>query len=120
MLIFYRLTLLSTLQNKCLIKYNKLIFTYRFLQNVLINFYPQVCKKLSARKFLDSLDNQAVKAATLLCLTELYQSLGPLSVPLLPPFIAWMLELMSDTSIVKVKVNFYIVRQQIIPILIYL
>jgi len=61
---------------------------------------------LSARKFLDSLDNQAVKAATLLCLTELYQSLGPLSVPLLPPFIAWMLELMSDTSIVKVNLKF--------------
>ena len=63
----------------------------------------QACKKLSDIKFLNSLENQACKAATLLCLTELCLSLGPLSVPLLPPFIKWMLELMSDpAAIVKV------------------
>jgi hypothetical protein len=50
------------------------------------------------------LDNLAVKASTMLCLTELFQLLGPMSVPLLPPFIHWMLDLMADpTSILKVS-----------------
>lgn len=63
--------------------------------SLMVQNLKTLCSKLATKDFLNSLDVGAVIAATLLCLTELFNILGPHAVVHVKPFIVWVLALMS-------------------------
>ena len=58
-------------------------------------FKTTVCQTMSRKSFLRSLDGDSIAAAAMLCLTEVFASIGPHAVAFLPPFVAWLLDKIS-------------------------
>jgi hypothetical protein len=64
-----------------------------------IQFKTDACQEMSSKSFLRGLDaNATVVAAAMLCLTEIFQSIGPHAVASLPPFVNWLLAKISADS----------------------
>lgn len=61
----------------------------------------KVASILSKASFFKTLPSANVKASTLLCLSEIFMSIGPLAVAHLMPFVVWILELMRDVETIQ-------------------
>ncbi|TRY68333.1 hypothetical protein TCAL_03802 [Tigriopus californicus] len=63
----------------------------------------KVASILSKASFFKTLPSANVKASTLLCLSEIFMSIGPLAVAHLMPFVVWILELMADVETIQMN-----------------
>ena len=63
--------------------------------------FKAACVGLSKKSFLKELDNASVMAAALLCLTDMFQAIGPHAVVCLQPFAQWVLDLMGQERIIQ-------------------
>ena len=64
--------------------------------DVVMDGAQKLAQKLTDKKFLEHLENMSVKAATMLCLSDLYIALGPRAVVHLNVFLTWVLDMMAS------------------------
>eukprot|EP00095_Tigriopus_kingsejongensis_P008024 maker-scaffold1494_size38455-snap-gene-0.15 protein:Tk08024 transcript:maker-scaffold1494_size38455-snap-gene-0.15-mRNA-1 annotation:"hypothetical protein DAPPUDRAFT_192569" len=58
----------------------------------------EVAELMCKKSFFKSLPNSNVRSSTLLCLSEIFMSIGPLAVAHLTPVVVWILEIMNDVE----------------------
>jgi hypothetical protein len=76
--------------------------THSMDNSMYVEELKECCQLLSKKGFLktslEEVGDESVVAAILLCLTEMFSCIGPHAVVLLPPYVDWVLEIMSYMS----------------------